>query len=42
LRTPPLDMSFVTHMAMRVWTKAIFNQFRLFEIGVAMEGAQFL
>jgi len=42
LRTPPLEMSFVTHMALRVWTKAIFNQFRLFEIGAAMENAQFL
>lgn len=42
LLTPPLDMSFVTHMALRVWTKAVFNQFRLFEIGAAMESAQFL
>lgn len=42
LRTPPLDMSFVTHMALRVWTTAIFNQFRLFEIREAMEEAQFL
>jgi hypothetical protein len=42
LRTPPLEMSFVTHMALRVWTKAIFNQFRLFEIGAAMEGARYL
>jgi hypothetical protein len=42
LRTPPLDMSFVTHMALRVWTTAIFDQFRLFEIGMAMEDARFL
>ena len=42
LRTPPPEMSFVTHMALRVWTTTIFNQFRLFEIDVAMEGAQFL
>ena len=42
LQTPPIDMSFVTHMALRVWTTAIFNQFRLFEIGMEMKGAQFL
>jgi hypothetical protein len=38
VQTPPLDMSFVTHMALRIWTKAIFDQFRLFEIGMAMQG----
>lgn len=42
LRTPPLDMSFVTHMALRVWATAVFNQFRLLEIREAMEDAQFL
>ena len=36
-RTPPLEMSFVTHMALRVWTKAVFDQFRIFEIGMAMQ-----
>ena len=35
---PPLEMSFVTHMALRIWTKAVFDQFRLFEIGMAVQG----
>ena len=38
IRTPPLEMSFVTHMALRIWTKAVFDQFRLFEIGMAVQG----
>jgi hypothetical protein len=37
--TPPLDMSFVTHMALRIWIKTVFDQFRLFEIAMATQGS---
>ena len=41
-RTPPPELSFVTHMALRVWAKAIFDQFRRFEIGMALQGRRHL